>query len=294
MEKLFGRIKFYRRSLFLLFLFIQIIPDFQSYYLKHGSHQNTTLNNFTFGSCFKGFLSTRDDIFNTIIKTNPQLWIWLGDVTYLDDFSIRNLNWFKRSMPFNFTEAEIKFNESKNEYYYSIFHKQVPTIGIWDDHDFAFNDGNMYYPYKDLTKLLMLDFLDEPMDSERRIKGRGLYASYIFGNGYKSVKIILLDTRYDKNSIMTDDVPDMLGEEQWLWLENEMLSNETFTFLMTGTQFLTIDRLISEAWYPQSRDRMIDLLSRLKKPGVVFLSGDIHIGQIQKTFCVLPKIGKID
>ena len=30
--------------------------------------------------------------------------------------------------------------------------KNIPTIGVWDDHDFAMNDGNGYFAHKEMAK----------------------------------------------------------------------------------------------------------------------------------------------
>ena len=42
---------------------------------------------------------------------------------------------------------------------------------------------------------LFLDYIDEPKNSERYNR-EGLYISYVFGEGNKKIKIILLDVRY--------------------------------------------------------------------------------------------------
>src|SRR4051812_5026139 len=103
---------------------------------------------------------------------------------------------------------------------YQILYKKVPTIGIWDDHDFAINDGNGYYAHKEISKRFYLDFIDEPIDSERRRLGRSIYTSYSFGDKstHKTVRLILLDIRFNKQSYYFDNDPDMLDEEQWQWL----------------------------------------------------------------------------
>jgi len=65
-------------------------------------------------------------------------------------------------------------------------------------------------------------------------------------------------------------------------------SNETFTFIGSGTQILPFDRFLTEAWYQYSRQRLFDLIGKYKKSGVIFLSGDIHSAEILRTPCVLP------
>ena len=198
--------------LLLSIVFLIFCGNVINFHIPTGNHSEITLKNFSFGSCYGGFLSNPDKrwIFKTIEKLNPEMWIWAGDAAYLDSFSI---NYFKQSLSLNFTHAEKMFNKTKFNEYYQILHKRIPTLGVWDDHDFGFNDGNKYYLDKEHIKKLYLDFIDEPNDSIRRSLNRGIFTSYSFGdiNTHKTVKIILLDVRYDKNSLVLDNYPDMLG-----------------------------------------------------------------------------------
>jgi alkaline phosphatase D len=133
--------------------------------------------------------------------------------------------------------------------------------------------------------------VDEPIHSERRKLGRGIYTTYTFGDPqtHKTVRVILLDVRFYKQNLFHDIDADILDEEQWQWLEKILSeNNETFTFLATGTQVLPTTRYLSECWFSHARKRLFNLLGKLKKPGVVLLSGDIHLAQFLKTFCVLP------
>lgn len=58
-----------------------------------------------------------------------------------------------------------------------------------------------------------LNFLDEPHNSERRHKGRGIYTTYSFGDKetFKTVRVILLDVRYDKTLYIDKGIIDLLG-----------------------------------------------------------------------------------
>jgi alkaline phosphatase D len=178
---------------------------------------------------------------------------------------------------------------------YSSFEKKHPILGVWDDHDYALNDANGYYPFKEQTKKFYLDFLDEPIHSGRRTEGKGIYTTYSFGvlNSHKTVRMILLDVRYNKTSYIRDTFEaDILGEEQWAWLEETlMISQETFIFIASGTQILPFTRLTTESWYSKSRERLFELIGKVKKNGIVLLSGDIHCAELLKTFCVHPDIG---
>jgi hypothetical protein len=82
-----------------------------SFYIETGDHKEITLSNFTFGSCFYGRESTRLDIFKTISKNKPQLFMWLGDAAYVDEKV--TFGFWKSSIDVNFTRAEEIFEESK-------------------------------------------------------------------------------------------------------------------------------------------------------------------------------------
>ena len=181
-------IKKYSLILILLTNFIE------SYYIS-SSNKNTTLYNFSFGSCFK--YRYTNNIFETILKNNPQLWIWSGDAIYVAKWR----------------DAEEMFNKTKHNKYYEKLKEKIPTIGTWDDHDYGKNDGNRNFKKKDYFKKLFLDFIDEEKYSIRRKENRGIYYSYSFGdpNSHKTVKFILLDVRYDKDSFWQKD-PDILGK----------------------------------------------------------------------------------
>lgn len=90
---------------------------------------------------------------------------------------------------------------------------KTPVIGVYDDHDYGANDSNGMFMHKDIGKKHYLDFVKEPVDSERRTGGRGIYTSYSFGDqsGFKTVRIILLDVRYNKTGYFFENNPDMLG-----------------------------------------------------------------------------------
>lgn len=145
-----------------------------------------------------------------------------------------------------------------------------------------------------------MNVLNEPAESIRRNEGRGIFETYSFGDNttHKTVRVILLDVRYHKTKI-NDDTPDVLGiiillslgEEQWKWLENILINaNETFILIGSGTQILPFDRLVTEAWFYESRLRLFNLIDKVKKDGIILLSGDIHSSQILKTPCVIPGI----
>lgn len=76
-----------------------------------------------------------------------------------------------------------------------------PILGIYDDHDFGWNNGNSREPFKYLFKQLYLDMIGEPSDSYRRGAGRGLYGQGMTFNSHLSgreVAVFMLDERYER------------------------------------------------------------------------------------------------
>ncbi len=137
-----------------------------------------------FGSCNKQ--DSAQLIWNVISKNNPDLWIWLGDNIYGDSDDTAVL--------------ASKYRMQMQNAAYAEFAAQVRIIGTWDDHDYGINDGGRNFPIKNESKNLLLQFLNIKGDAEVR-KHDGVYQSYLFGNGKQQVKIILLDTRYFRDTL---------------------------------------------------------------------------------------------
>lgn len=94
--------------IFVVFLVLFILTN--EYYIPSG-HSNKTLNNFAFGSCFYGRESERLDMFKIVNEHNPDLWVWLGDLAYVDTHT-----WhiWKQTFHINLTLAQEIFDGSKN------------------------------------------------------------------------------------------------------------------------------------------------------------------------------------
>ena len=224
---------------------------------------NEPLTKIAFGSCNRQ--NSPQPIWPVIQKARPDLWIWSGDCVYVDsankDVIIR------------------KFDLQYNNANYKTFRKKIPIIGTWDDHDFGENNSGRWFQSKEFTQEKFLDFLDEPIDSQRR-QQEGVYTSYTFGPAGKQLKILLLDNRYHA------DIPgpegDLLGDAQWGWLEKDLANSQSqIHLIVSGTQILHEEHRY-EKWanFPRSRYRLLQLVKESRAPGVIFISGDRHIHEI--------------
>lgn len=193
---------------------------------------------------------------------------------------------------------------------YRQFIQRIPVIGVWDDHDFGTNDGDKYVPneWKIASQQLLLDFLHEPLDSIRR-KQQGVYTSYFFTTAnnpdssfpqFLKLGIILLDNRYhrDKYTYTWYGTPtyetnqDILGDEQWLWLEEQLKycqqNSIDIVILGSGLQIIARgDPWMAEGWskFPQSQAKLYALLYLYGIQKIIFISGDVHISELNTVTC---------
>ena len=271
-------------ALFLTILFLfpgcrnnsQSLPDVQTGIEYMPRNTVSTIQTLSFGSCNDEDES--QNYWNTILETDPDLWIWMGDNIYGDS---EDMNILKN-----------KYDKQNNHIEYKEFIRQIPIIGIWYDHDFVINDGNRLYPKKEESKDLMLDFLNVPEDAEVRLRS-GAYHSYIFGEEGRKVKIILLDTRSFQDPLTENPngVPryfpsdgTLLGADQWTWLQEELDKNEAEVHIIVSSIQFLASKQVYEKWgnFPDERFRMIDLVKNTKARNVIFLSGDRHIAEVSK------------
>lgn len=236
-----------------------------------------------FGSCSK---QTKDQpILNTVVANKPNLFIYLGDNIYGDT----------RDME----ELQEKYNQLAKKSEFQALKSTVPILATWDDHDFGENDAGRYYPYKETSKEIFLNFWEEPSDSERW-KHEGIYHAVRLEDAPIDVQVILLDTRTfrdnlterekgQKSNYKNDYQPTLspdstfLGAAQWAWLETKLKEKADLRILASSNQF-SHEYNGWESWtnVPHERKKMLQLIQKTKANGVVFLSGDVHWGELSK------------
>ncbi len=233
-----------------------------------------------FGSCNKQ--DTENPFWDDILKENPDVWIWGGDNIYADTE--------------NMVEMKAMYQKQLNKPGYKALSTKVPVVGTWDDHDYGKNDGGVEFIKKKESQQLFLDFMGVPQQDKRRLQ-EGVYASHTFSHAGGNIKVLVLDTRYFRSDLEKDTTDSgrrykintspestILGETQWQWLENELMSTTAdFNLIVTSIQFLSWEHGF-ETWgnYPTEVEKLKKLIVASKARGVMVLSGDRHISEFSK------------
>jgi alkaline phosphatase D len=236
--------------------------------------QNGNLDRFAFGSCNRQ--DAPQPLWKPILADLPDLWIWMGDNIYGDSPVMDTLR--------------AKYSRQNAVVDYQALKASTPIIGVWDDHDYGINDGGKNYAQKKASRDLMFDFLNVPKDAPER-KRQGGYSAHTYGEGEHQVKVILLDGRYFRDTLMRVDrvyqinsTGQILGEDQWEWLKNELkASTARVNFIVSGIQFLPTEHAY-EKWanFPQEREKLLDLIASSGVQNPILMSGDRHIAEIMK------------
>ena len=216
-----------------------------------------------------------------ILTHKPNVWIWGGDNIYCDT---EDMNTLRKCYKTQLEKPD-----------YINFTKQTDIIGVWDDHDYGMSDGGQEYPQKVASQDLFLDFLDVLCLSQRR-KQKGTYHSKTYKVNDKTLKVILLDTRYFRSALTPDKKSKkrykpnakgegtMLGITQWQWLEEELnQSKADYNIIVSSIQFLSKEHGF-ETWgnMPHEVKKLENIIVDSKAERVFILSGDRHISEVSK------------
>jgi alkaline phosphatase D len=219
-----------------------------------------------FGSCHGHLRQSNYEIFDSISKYLPDVWVWLGDVVYAD----------LESFPFEMSEKFLpawqrQYDVLRENPSYQRLLTTTRVTGIWDDHDFGENDSNSGFSLKKESQEMFMKFINFTVDHE------GVYRTEIVN---EKVRIIMLDVRYFR--VVDKDV---LGDVQWAWLKEQLEVEYPVTLIASGLQVNVEDRFAAytERWDDFSRVRLLNLVK--DRPGVILLTGDIHFGEILLNKC---------
>lgn len=247
---------------------------------QHSPASDETISRIAFGSCAD---EAKDQpILYKVVEEHPDLFIYLGDNIYGDTRNMKRL--------------AKKYEKLARKPSFQALCASTPILATWDDHDFGENDAGRHYPMKEESEEIFLDFWKEPTHSMRR-EHPGVYHARVLGEEGKRVQVILLDTRTFrddlvekegkewKNDYQPNQNPDstFLGEAQWAWLEAQLMVPAEIRIIASSNQFSHAYNGW-ESWnnVPHEQKRMIELIQKRRAEGVLFISGDVHWGELSR------------
>ena len=241
------------------------------------------LRSIAFGSCIDQ--NRPAPIWDTIVAGRPDLFVFGGDNVYCE-------------MPYSRARLRRAYALAAESPGMNRLRRSVPHLAIWDDHDYGANDGGAEFAFKAESKAEFLDFWKLPATDPRH--GReGLYHAQVSGPAGQRLQVILLDERWfrspwkptdqrnapGKERYVADADPakTMLGDAQWQWLEQQLRQPAEVRLIVSGVQVVT-EGHGWERWgnFPRERERLYRLIGSTGAQGVVFLSGDRHVGALYR------------
>lgn len=217
-----------------------------------------------FGSCARLQLDAEQRIFSAVQALEPDMFLWLGDNIYGDSDEPEAL-------------ADT-YRRGRNVERLQPLLRRIPHLAIWDDHDFGYNDSDRRSPFRDRSLRIFGNYWANP--SAGLPDTPGVFFKHSFGG----VDFFMLDGRYYRDPADEPNRPGktMLGEGQKRWLKAELkASRAPFKILACGGGWSIAERP-GDSWasYVHERDELFDFIRDEKVEGVVCLSGDTHVGEL--------------
>jgi alkaline phosphatase D len=243
---------------------------------------NQPLSRILFGSCCNQ--KRPQVIWKAIAASQPELFLFLGDNIYADT-----------SDP---VILRAKYGELLASPGYQAVRSICPILATWDDHDYGANDAGAEFPQREASQRLFVEAFGIPPD-RGPAQRPGVYDAHVFGPEGRRLQIILLDTRYFRGPLRKgggdwprnlgsygenpDPTSSMLGQEQWIWLEEQLRQPAEVRIIGSSIQVLPLDTHW-ERWQnlPHERSRILQLLRDGGNEPVILLSGDRHMAELMR------------
>ncbi|MFM2449317.1 MAG: hypothetical protein RIS44_1767 [Pseudomonadota bacterium] len=258
---------------------------------KHSPRvDDTPLRRIAFGSC--NDQNKPQPMWTAVLDSRPDLFLFAGDNVYASE------------QPWSAERLARAYAQQASSPAFVRLRQTVPHMTTWDDHDFGLNDGGASFPHKQAAKDEFLKFWAVPASDPMRQR-EGVYSAKLFGPPGQRVQVIMLDTRWFRSDLKPTDqrnspgkeryVPDhdptktMLGPAQWSWLQAQLQEDAQLRIIVSSIQVLA-EGHGWERWgnFPLERQRLFELIGRTRAKGVLFLSGDRHIGALYREARGLP------
>jgi alkaline phosphatase D len=217
------------------------------------------------GSCARFQEDPVQPIWEQVERARPDLFIWLGDNIYGDAL-----------------DPDILAEEYRRQRTVATLQpilRSTPQLATWDDHDFGLNDHDRRNPVKEEALGVFERYWANPAHGLPDAPG------VFFRYGYGGVDFFFLDVRYHRDpNAMPDSVgKTMLGAAQLKWLKEGLAASDApFKVLLSGSGWTKAKGPGGDSWasFLHERDSLFAFIQREGIGGVVLVSGDTHVGEL--------------
>lgn len=218
-----------------------------------------------FGSCARVQEDARQSIWTQVARRDPDLFFWLGDNIYGDA-----------------RDPEILAEEYRRQRTVPALQpllRTTPQLATWDDHDYGLDNQDRTNPVKEEALSVFQRYWANPAYGLPDTPG--VFFKYTYGG----VDFFFLDGRYYRDPNGAPDTPEktMLGTDQLAWLKEQLgASDAPFKVLVSGSGWSKAKGTGGDSWaaFLHERDSLFAFIQREAISGVVLLSGDTHVGEL--------------
>ncbi len=218
-----------------------------------------------FGSCPKWQDDRIQPIWPWVSHYEPDIFFWIGDNIYgdaLDPDILREE--YRRQREIAGLQPLIQ---------------NTSSLAVWDDHDFGLNNHDRTNPVKEGAYEVFLEYWPNPSFGLPEVKG--IFYTFTWGR----VEFFVIDGRWYRDPCEGPDTPEktMLGPAQYRWLTEQLdASTAVFKILVSGSGWSKNKGPGGDSWaaFLHERDRLFDFIRDREITGVVMMSGDTHIGEL--------------
>lgn len=203
------------------------------------------------------------NMWDHLFEHEPEMIFLIGDACYADLLS-------------DGTESDLWRRQSETRRTLNHFRKPrlVPTLAVWDDHDYGQNNSDKHFKHKKMSqRCFSLFFGSKDVEGFKNTLGVGSVFS-AFGQ-----RFFFMDDRYFRDTPNTGGL--MWGGEQQELFFDMLAQNEKPAWILNGSQFFGNYKK-EESFQNNYLKNLIDITRKLSKVSapVVFGSGDVHFSEV--------------
>lgn len=207
-----------------------------------------------------------DEVYGSMHAKKPDFMLWGGD------------NFYYREPDYTRTGMIHRNDHARAVKSMQPLLANVHHYAIWDDHDYGPNDSDRSFPLKHMSLEMFKLYWG---NTNFVFPDEGITSKFQWAD----VEFFMMDDRWNKApNELNDPNKDYWGAKQMNWLLDALSSSKaSFKIIVNGGQVVSPAKVFENmANYEAERTFLLKELKNRKIPGVLFLTGDRHISDLNK------------